>query len=328
MPNLSSTPLLPPQRSRPSSPQRSQIAIAIGRCLQRSISQVGLAAVSLAAGGYGGFKMVSAGTPDPVDGGLLGLGALILGLTYVVRHGPYDLVTQLERAVHSMESTSTELRGSTEHLRSQVADLRRENDALESTREKMHTELEQSELVRRGMQQTLNTLLTDVGERNGELQELTAAVALEVEQLGKTSEESANRFLKAITGVDEQMQRADQLSRQLTTVSRSNTELSRRMVIVTHRLEEALNELQDAQFAETMQSLLLKLDALGDNGLRERLQCREKLLPEESTALAALLAELDQQLRDTLTEKAARCDKIATVSRKVVDESLGSVFID
>jgi chromosome segregation ATPase len=322
-----STPLVP-KPATPPAHRPNQLAIAFGRCLQRSLFQIGLIAASLCAGGYGGFKLATSVPPDPVDAGLAMLGVLTLSLTLIVRHGPYNLVGQLETAMESMQSTSFELKGSTSALQCQVKRLEAENKALTHTREKMHDELEQSALVRRGMQQTLTTLLTDVGTRNTELEALTTAVADEVQQLGEASAESTNQFMQAITGVAEQMQRADRLASRLSTVSRSNTELSRKMVMITHKLEESLNELQDAQFADRMQSLLLKLDALGDDGLRDRLAGGIALRADESAALAALLSQLDQDLRDELTLKTERCTQLATASRKVVDDSLGAVFID
>ena len=74
--------------------------------------------------------------------------------------------------------------------------------------------------------------------------------------------------------------------------------------------------------------VLLKLDALGDDGLRDRLAGGVALRADESAALAALLSQLDQDLRDELTLKTERCTQLATASRKVVDDSLGAVFID
>lgn len=307
---------------------KNQFAMAVGLGLQRSVCQVGLAVVSLGAAGYGVLHLAAAPSTDIASGGLIGVATTTLLLTWVVRHSPFDLVNRLEGTVQTFERTGTLLQGSTERLQAQVDSLASEKSALERARTMMTQELEQSALVRRGMQQTLNTLLADVGARNTELQTLTAAVTREITELGQATDNSNNRFLAAITGLDEHIQRAARLTTQLTAISRSNTELSKRMVMLTRKLEDALAELQDTRFADTMERLLLELDALGDAGMRSRLQAGAALPADETAQLAELLTRLDTQLRAELTHKKQRCAAMATETRQIVDDSLGSVFID
>ena len=116
--------------------------------------------------------------------------------------------------------------------------------------------------------------------------------------------------------------RAEQLARDLDTTSRTNNALGARLLEITGKLEESLEELQDAQFTDKVQQLMVQIDSLGDSGLRESLSNHTALTQKQSAALLALLVDLDATLRTELEAKRVRCADIAASSRACISNTL------
>lgn len=296
-------------------PEASQnrVAMALGKYLQGGLARVGLYALCTGAAGLGAAAL--AGEAVPQGPALLAAGILSTLLSWIVQNSPYDMLEALRATIGSMQTVGRELSAG-------VSGLEAENRELHSTREQMQEEIEEAAMVRRGMQQTLNTLLADIGNRHSELHKLTAEVASEVAALDEASDRMTNRFLSTITGLDTHVKRSEQLAKELNTSTRANAALGARMLEITGKLEESLDELQDQQFTDRLQDVAVQLDGLGDNGLRERLEQRRPLDEAQSAALLALLVALDATLRDELEAKRARCAGITASSRACISRSL------
>ena len=135
----------------------NRFAMAIGKYRQGIGARTGLYALCASAIGLGAATL--AGQDVPQGPGLLLAGVLSAVLTWVVQNSPYDMLQALRSTIESMQSVG---RG----LEAGVATLGAENAELCETRARVQEEIEEAAVVRRGMQKTLNTLLSDIGNRN------------------------------------------------------------------------------------------------------------------------------------------------------------------
>lgn len=296
---------------------QNRLAMALGKYLQGPIVAIALYAVSCTAVIGAGASLVGVSAEDALvmGSGLVASGVLSATLTWVVQNSPYDMLETLRDTILSMRRVGR-------HMSGEVARLSSENAELAETRSRMNEEIEEAAMVRRGMQQTLNTLLSDIGNRHSELHSITGEVAAEVQKLGEVSDSMMNRFLSTITGMDRQVKRAELLAKELEATTRANSTLSMRMLEITGKLEESLAELQDVQFAESVQKLVVQIDALGDDGMRDRLRQKERLEPEQAEALFNLLTTLDRVLREELEAKQNRCKGLLETSRQCIAKNV------
>ena len=291
---------------------QNRFAMAFGRFAQSTLVAVGLYAVSSTAIIGAAVGLIGASQEAVVMGSaLLASGVLSALLTWIVQNSPYDMLETLRNTILSLRRVGT-------HMSGEVTRLQDENKELSETRTRMNEEIEEAAIVRRGMQSTLNTLLSDIGNRHSELHALTAEVAKEVDKIDQASDTMTNRFLATITGMDRQVKRAEALASELDATTRTNSALSKRMLEITGKLEESLEELQDAQFAENIQKLMVQIDALGDSGLRDKLEKKERLPPDQAASLLSLLTSLDNVLRQEFEAKQSRCKGLLATSRECI----------
>ena len=280
-------------------------ATAVGQRVQRMWALFGavvllltaIAVVEYSTGGGLQYQLDAAG--------LLAGGVLVGMLGWVVHHSPYDAIAALNDGVAAMHAVGRNLGATLAQSQAQVKNLSAENDrleravsGLEATAQGVCDELAEAHIVRKGMQSTLNTLLTDLGSRHSELATVARGLQAEIDSLGEVSDEAANRFLAAATGLDKQTARAEKLAGQLEETAAANTKLVRNMLELTDKMEHTIGELHDADFMEHVHALILKTDALADAGLRDKLRKDVTLESSERLSLHGLLVDIDTLLKE------------------------------
>lgn len=310
---------------------QSPLFMALGSYLQRPFFAGVTGSAALGALVVGGLQLAGEGFLPwrvPAITNIVSA-SLNVVLLLVVMNGPYELLKRVRGIAMQLQMLGLSLRenvgrlelanaayedANATHVAANVAQMdaiqqqEEQNTTLRGTVEMLSIQLDTANALRQGMNDMLKRMLNSMGTQHNALKTTLATMAEEVDRLGEVSDGVRTQLYATLTGLDAAQQEANSLSERLLQAVSANADYAREMIQLITRMEDVVETLNDESFSRDIEHLVSQLDALGDNGLRDKLT-KPSLGPisiaaNDARVLGDLLVGIDTTLRK---EKEERC---------------------